>query len=385
MRTARLTGDKIFLGLIAFLLFFGTLMIYNATVVFAQNNFGEAYRFVFLHIGWVSVGLSVFCFFYKLDYKKLYYIATPLFFATLLPLGILSIIGVLRRAGLMTCESFIFTPCVNGVTRWFSINPSPLPQIPLLGTLGFQPSELAKFSLILFLSALLSTHSKTKANPFVTFILYTGLTSVLIFLQPNLSTAVLVFGIGSFIYFASGNSLKQLFLSIPVLVLLAAVLMMSSEYRRQRVLTYFGSNTDSASNYHVEQVNLALGSGGVFGKGLGQSRQKFNFLPEVTSDSIFAIIGEELGFVGTSLFILLFTYFLYRGFKIAKASTDDFGMLLGVGIMAWLGIQYSINVSAMVGLIPLTGVPLPLVSYGGSSTIFVLAGLGIVAQISKHK
>ena len=161
--------------------------------------------------------------------------------------------------------------------------------------------------------------------------------------------------------------------------------MMSSEYRRQRVLTYFGSNTDSASNYHVEQVNLALGSGGVFGKGLGQSRQKFNFLPEVTSDSIFAIIGEELGFVGTSLFILLFTYFLYRGFKIAKASTDDFGMLLGVGIMAWLGIQYSINVSAMVGLIPLTGVPLPLVSYGGSSTIFVLAGLGIVAQISKHK
>jgi cell division protein FtsW len=385
MRTARLTGDKIFLGLIAFLLFFGALMIYNATIVFAQNNFGEAYRFVFLHIGWVSVGLLVFFFFYNLDYKKLYYIATPLFFATLLPLVLLSLIGLLRKANLLTCESFIFTPCVNGVTRWFSLNPFPLPQIPLLGTVGFQPSELAKFSLILFLSALLSAKSKDKVSPFISFITYTGLTSFLIFLQPNLSTSVLVFGIGSFIYFASGNSLKQFLLSLPVLFLLAGVLMMSSEYRRQRVLTYFGSNTDSASNYHVEQVNLALGSGGIFGKGLGQSRQKFNFLPEVTSDSIFAIIGEELGFVGTSFFILLFTYFLYRGLKIAKASKDDFGMLLGVGVMSWLGIQYAVNVSAMVGLIPLTGVPLPLVSYGGSSTIFVLAGLGIVAQISKHK
>lgn len=385
MKSARITCDKIFLGLIAFFLFFGILMIYNATVVFAQNNFGEAYRFVFLHLGWVILGLGVFICFYRLSHQKLYSLTTPLFFISLIPLAALSIIGILRRIGVMDCQSFIFAPCVNGVTRWFSINPSPLPQLPIIGTLGFQPSELAKFSLILFLSAFLSNKTNHKADPFKAFMLYTGLTSFLIFLQPNLSTSILVFGIGSLIYFASNNPLKYLLVSIPAMLVLAAILMLSSDYRRQRVLTYFGSNEDSASNYHVEQVNLALGSGGLFGKGLGQSRQKFNFLPEVTSDSIFAIIGEELGFVGTSFFLLLITYFLYRGLKIAKSSKDDFGMLLGVGVMSWLGLQYCINVAAMVGLIPLTGVPLPLVSYGGSSTVFVLAGLGVVAQLSKHK
>ncbi len=378
-------ADRPFLFLIGLLVLFGLLMVYNATVVFAQKNFGEAYRFVFLHIGWIAVGSLVFLFFYNLNYKKLYYLSAPVFFISLLPLAFLALVGILRRFGMISCESIIFAPCVNGVTRWFSINPPPLPQIPVLGTLGFQPSEFAKLALIVFLAAVLSSKAKQKASAFSSFILFTGVTSFLIFMQPNLSTAALIFAIGSVIYFASGNSLKNLFITVPVVLLLGVVLMFSSGYRRQRVLTYLGSNSQSSSNYHVEQVNIALGSGGLFGLGLGQSRQKFQFLPEVTSDSIFAIVGEELGFVGTSALILVFTYFIYRGFYIAKRTPDEFGELLVIGIVSWIGIQYSINVAAMTGLIPLTGVPLPLVSYGGSSTVFLLAGLGIVSNVSRYK
>jgi cell division protein FtsW len=379
------TADRVFLLLILVLTLFGLLMIYNATVVFAQKNFGESYRFVLLHIGWLLIGTVAFYVLYKIDYKKLFYLSFPFFLLTLLPLTLLAFVAVLRRFGVLSCDSFAFAPCVNGVTRWFSLNPAPLPQIPIIGVVGFQPSEMAKLSLIVLLASVFSSKSKNKANPFWVFLTYTGVTSILIFLQPNLSTAVLVFGLGAVVYFAAGKPLKYLLAAFPLFILLAVFLMFSSAYRRERVMTYLGSNTNKSANYHVEQVNIALGSGGMFGKGLGQSRQKFQFLPEVTSDSIFAIVGEELGWVGTTSLIVLFTFFVYRGLKIGKEAEDDFGRLLAVGIISWVGIQYLINVAAMTGIIPLTGVPLPLVSYGGSSTVFLLAGLGIVANVSKNK
>lgn len=367
------------------LTFFGLLMIYNATVVFAQKNFGEAYRFVLLHIGWLSVGSIVFLGFYRFDYKKLFYFSFPFYVLTLIPLGFLALVAILRRISVISCDSISFAPCVNGVTRWFSLNPEPLPQLPVLGTLGFQPSEMAKLSLIVLLAAVFSSRAKNNTNPFWLFIIYTGIIAFLIFLQPNLSTAVLTVGLGGIMYFAAGKPLKYLIASTPVFFVLAIMLMFSSQYRRERVLTYLGSNKNQSANYHVEQVSIALGSGGIFGKGLGQSRQKFQFLPEVTSDSIFAIVGEELGWLGTTGLIVLFTLFIYRGLKIGKNAPDDFGMLLSVGIISWVGMQYLINVAAMTGIIPLTGIPLPLVSYGGSSTVFLLAGLGIVANVSKRK
>ncbi len=382
---SKFTADKVFLLLILALTLFGLLMIYNATVVFAQKNFGESYRFVLLHVGWLLLGAIAFFSLYKTDYKKLFYLSVPFFVVTLIPLAFLALVASLRRMGVVSCDAIAFAPCINGVTRWFSLNPSPLPQIPVLGTVGFQPSEMAKLSLIVLLASLFSSKSKNKNNPFWIFLTYTGVTSFLIFLQPNLSTAVLVFTLGTIVYFAAGKPLKYLVASMPIFLVLAVILMFSSQYRRERVLTYLGSNENKSANYHVEQVNIALGSGGMFGKGLGQSRQKFQFLPEVTSDSIFAIVGEELGWIGTSGLIVLFTVFVYRGLKIGKDAPDDFGMLLAVGIISWVGLQYLINVAAMTGTIPLTGVPLPLVSYGGSSTVFLLAGLGIVASVSREK
>ena len=159
----------------------------------------------------------------------------------------------------------------------------------------------------------------------------------------------------------------------------------SSAYRKSRFLTFLDPSKDPlGSSYHIRQVLIALGAGGIFGLGLGQSRQKYEFLPEATTDSIFAIIAEELGFIGTSVVILIFLIILIKGLLITKRTTDKFGRLLAGGITGWIGIQTFINLGAMVALMPLTGLPLPFISYGGSSLVVVLTGMGILLNIAKH-
>jgi cell division protein FtsW len=201
-----------------------------------------------------------------------------------------------------------------------------------------------------------------------------------------MSTAVLIFLIGTIMYFSSGASILPLLASLPLLGFVGAGSILLSDYRRVRLMTMLGLSEDAelSVGYHMRQVLIALGSGGFLGLGLGQSRQKYQYLPEVSADSIFAIIGEELGFVGTVAVVALFALFVYKGYSIAKNAPDLLGKLLAVGITSWVGLQFFINVGAMVQLAPLTGMPIPLISYGGSSTIFCLMGLGILANISKY-
>ena len=201
-----------------------------------------------------------------------------------------------------------------------------------------------------------------------------------------MSNAVLVFLIGTVIYFVSGNSLRPLILSSPIIILTGILVMLSSAYRRARLFTLLGFSDGSVQEvgYHIRQVLIALGSGGLFGVGFGQSRQKYQYLPELASDSIFAIIGEEFGFVGTTLVILVFTYLIYLGYKIAKNAPDMLGRMLAFGITSWIAIQFFINIAAMTEIIPLTGVPIPLISHGGSGIFFVLLALGILNNIQKE-
>ena len=199
-----------------------------------------------------------------------------------------------------------------------------------------------------------------------------------------MSTAAMVFALGTIIYFVSGAPIKPLLILIPVVTLLVAGVIFISPYRRQRLITLLSGSDEDTSSYHIKQALVALGSGGITGVGLGQSKQKFQYLPEVASDSIFAIIGEELGFIGTSFLVLAFLYFVYLGFLISRDAPDLLGKLLGIGVSSWIGIQFFINVAAMTKIIPLTGVPIPLISYGGSSMVFSLMGLGILANISKE-
>jgi cell division protein FtsW len=382
------SADKTLFILIGILLLLGVVMIHNATVIYAQGLFGEAYRLVLLQIAWIAVGLVGFMFFYRYDYRNIEKIAYFLIVFSLIPLLVLGFLGALTRFGLLPCtDTVAFAPCINGAYRWVYLNPPPFPKLPLAGVVGFQPAELAKLSLIVYLSVQIQKNIKKGNTAFWIYLITGGLIAGLIVLQPNMSTAVLIFLIASVIYFSSGASIWPLLATLPALGISGLLFVLLSPYHRERFFTFSGETVgqDLTLAYHIKQIMIALGSGGLFGVGFGQSRQKFQYLPEVSSDSIFAIIGEELGFIGTALVVVLFVLFIYKGFSIAKQAPDLLGRLLAVGITSWIGLQFFVNVAAMTEIIPLTGIPIPLISYGGSSMIFSLMGLGILANIASQK
>jgi cell division protein FtsW len=372
------------------LLGFGVLFIANSTVVSSENVYGAPYHFAILQLAWVILGLLGFGVFYFTDYQRLEKFSSVLFLVTSFFLFALAVISF------FPCNSSTgFTPCINGANRWFYFNPGSLPKIPFIGVLGFQPGELAKLSLILYLAFRLGkgmkggtyeTKKDVSKKSFWIYLISSGLMAAFVLLQPNMSTAAMLFVMGTIIYFASGASLKELLILIPSLLVLSVLSIFASPYRRTRFMTLLSGNTDIdlSSGYHIKQILLALGSGGFGGVGFGQSKQKFNYLPEVASDSIFAIIGEEFGFIGTSLVMFAFIYLIYKGFSIAKRSKDLTGRLLAVGVSSWIGLQFFVNVAAMTKIIPLTGVPIPLISYGGSSMLFSMTALGILANIDRQ-
>jgi len=388
MKSSKYYTNKSLLVVIFSLLIFGLFIIYNSTAYYAQSTFGNPFRFVYLQTAWILVGLVCFIFFSNFSYKRLKAISFTLFVVSICFLLFLGFIG------LVLCRSpddagILFAPCINGASRWFYFNPEPFPQAPFIGVLGFQPSELAKIAVIMYLSIQLSKFEKRKnsgLDPFVVYLVTTVIFSFLLLLQPNMSTAVLVFMIGSVVYFVSSYPLWPIMISTPILGILGIILIFTSEYRRARLLTLFGITSGGGyeAGYHIKQVLIALGSGGLFGLGFGQSRQKYQYLPEVASDSIFAIIGEEFGFIGTSVVILAFGYLIYLGLSISKKAPDMLGRMLAVGITSWIGLQFFINIAAMTKLMPLTGMPIPLISYGGSSMVFTLMGLGILRNIQKQ-
>lgn len=383
LRKTDISGRNFFIAVVSFLLF-GLLMIADSTSISSKNLYGDPYRFVILQATWSVIGLIAFYIFYRIDYRGLQKVSRSLFLFNLTALVVLAVVG------LMPCSMSIpFSPCVNGANRWLYLNPPPLPPIPFLGVLGFQPGELAKLSVIVYLSSQLSLiFQKDKSvkgkNPFEVYLKITVLTAGLIILQPNMSTAAMVFILGTIIYFVSRAPLKPILITIPIFLVLAVLVILSSPYRLARLKAMISGEDGSESSYHVKQALVALGSGGVSGVGFGQSKQKYQYLPEVASDSIFAIIGEEFGFIGTVIVVLAYALFIFKGFRIAKRSQDMFGKLVSIGISSWLGIQFFVNVASMTKLIPMTGVPIPLISYGGSSLVFSLIGLGILANVQKN-
>ncbi|MFH1289374.1 MAG: FtsW/RodA/SpoVE family cell cycle protein, partial [Patescibacteria group bacterium] len=247
--------------------------------------------------------------------------------------------------------------------------------------ISFQPAELAKLAFIIYLSAFFS-----KKKAFLPFAVLTCVLVALIMLQPDLGTAVILTVSGLIIYFVSGASIVLLAGVSLVGFASALVMILLSSYRKQRLLTFFNPDKDPlGASYHLRQILLALGSGGLFGLGLGQSRQKYNYLPAATTDSIFAVIAEEVGFIGAAVVIIAFLFYIYKALMIAKQAPDKFGMLLAVGIASWIGVQALINLAVIVSLVPLTGTPLPFISYGGSSLVLVLAASGILVNISRQK
>ncbi len=250
-----------------------------------------------------------------------------------------------------------------------------------LGFLTIQPAEIIKLTGVIFLASIFE--KKIRFLPFL--ILVFGITLITAILQRDLGSTIVFVTTSAFIYFSAGGSIWHFLAALPVVTLGLVGLIFTSSYRSKRILAFLDPFSDPQGfTYHISQVLIALGSGGLFGLGLGHSRQKFEYIPEVSTDSIFGIIGEELGFVGASLVIILFATVVLRGFKIAQNCQDNFGKILAIGLTSWLGIQVIINLSSMTALLPLTGVPLPFISYGGSALVVNLTAVGILLNISKQ-
>ncbi len=347
-------GFQKILLIILGLLGFGLLMVYDASSATGAQTFNDKYYFLKEQVKWIVVGLTGATAAFFFDYRQLKKLALP---------------GIVISLVLLVC---VFLPGIGvrtyGASRWIN-----------LGFMVLQPSELAKLALIVYLSAWLTTREEGKL---MAFLMLVGLLVGLIILQPDMGTAIVLFLTAMIVYFLSDNQILGLISLLPLMILGGIGLTVRSSYRLKRLLTFFNSETDPlGASYHIRQALIALGSGGFFGLGLGNSRQKYYYLPEATTDSIFAIIGEELGLIGTATLITIFLFFFVQATKLTLKVADPFGKLLGMGIISWLATQTFVNLASIVGIIPLTGVPLPFISYGGSALVIELIGVGILANI----
>ena len=355
-------------GLLA-LLTFGVLMVYDSSVVASLDLDWGQYHFVVLQLIWVGLGLIGGLILFFLDYHRLRKLALPLFLFTFL----LLVLVLLPTP---------FSNVVRGSKSWLSL--------PFNIPVNIQPSELSKLALILYLAALFTHRSKAKAPKskkpnFWSFIVPTLLVAGLVVLEPDYGTAAIVAALGFATFFFGGGSFWTILLALPVALAGGLFLVLSDPGRLERIKAFLNPAEDPLGvSYQTKQILIALGSGGLFGLGIGESRQKYGYIPDISTDAVFAVVGEEFGFVGALAIVGLFMFIVYRGFLIARNAPDDFGRVLAASISTWVGLQVLINLGAVTNLIPLTGVPLPLISYGGSSLVVLLASFGILLNISRQ-
>lgn len=341
----------------------GLVMVYSASAIVAQDRFGDSSFFFKRQAVWVLLGTAAAMIAQRIHYEQLRRV-TPLFvLITLVVLTLVLIPGIGRIAG--------------GARRWLTIGPA-----------SFQPAEAAKMAMALYMARFLTARTadvQGLQRGVLPPVLLAGLMLGLIVLQPDMGSAILVGLVMAAMLFVGGARLLHLLgLSLAGAPILA-VAVLGEEYRRRRILAFLDPWADpQGMGFHIIQSLLALGSGGIFGVGLGASRQKYFYLPERHTDFIFAIVGEELGLIGTASVLLLFALFAYRGFRIARAAPTRYAGLLASGITAMVLLQAVVNIGVTTGMLPITGVPLPFLSFGGSSLVFTMIGVGILLNISQY-
>ena len=344
------------------LVFIGLVMVFSASAVMAKERFGSAYTFLFRQLAWAVAGLMAMALTMRLDYRKLKH-----------PAVVFSLLG----ATTILLISVFFLDRSHGTHRWFH-----------LGPLSFQPSELAKPAIVLFLAWFLE--AKTKAiddwrNTLLPALAPTSVFLGLIVFQPDLGTAIACAGITGCILFVAGIRLRYFGYAFLASLLPLYVLIFHVAYRRDRILAFLNPYSDpQGRGFHIIQSLIAVSTGGVTGLGLMEGKQKLFYLPEPHTDFIFAVTAEELGMVGALAVILLFAIFLWRGTRAALRTPDNFGRFLAVGVTCMIVLQAFINISVVLGLMPTKGIPLPFVSYGGSSLFVTLACVGVLLNLTKQ-
>ncbi len=346
------------------LVLLGLIMILSASSVSSFATYGSSFLFFNKQLLWAAIGLAGFVFFSRTDYRRL----KNKGYALLPFVGLLLVAVLIPGVGIVA----------GGSARWIGAGP-----------LAFQPSELAKLALILFLADVFSRKEESTlqdlSHTLLPFTPVLGLLVLLVMMQPDMGTTLVLSAIGLGMLFMAGAPHRYLFPMGLVGVGGAAALALSAEYRRERVLAFMDPWADPLNTgYHTIQSLIALGSGGWLGVGLGASRQKWSYIPNAHTDFIFAILGEEMGLLGTLTVLGLFGFITYLGVRIARSARDRFGMFVATGITIWIGVQALINIGAVTATMPITGVPLPLVSFGGSSLVVSLVAMGILTNIARQ-
>lgn len=340
----------------------GIVMIYSSSSIYAWERYKDGFFFLKRHLSFLFIGITLMLFIMAIDYRKLSKFSKPILIVALVLLGLVLVPGLGRE--------------VSGAQRWFRFK-----------FLSFQPSEFANLAIIIYVADFISRKGdlmKSFFRGFLPPICILGLAALLILMQPDLGTTVAISLVVLIMLFVSGVRpvyLVSMFLaSLPVLYLLV----FNVGYRRARILAFLNPWADPrGSGFQIIQSQIAIGSGGLFGAGLGHSKQKLFYLPAAHTDFIFSIIGEELGLIGTLGVIILFIIFIQQGLKVAKNAPDKFGYFLALGLISMLSLKAIINIGVSCGVLPTKGLPLPFISYGGSSFIFDLVSVGILINIAR--
>lgn len=355
---------KRWLEIITFILVvLGLALISSSAIVISYKNYGNNYYFLLHQIfPGLLIGIAGFFIARKIPLHLIRKSALPFLLITVILLIV------------------VFTPQfgldLKGAKRWVSF-----------WGFSFQPSEILKLSFVIYLAAWLEKRRdsiKSFVGGFVPFLAIAGIISILLIAQPDIGTLGIILITALAMYFVAGSKISYVITSFLLGTGAVYVLAKMAPYRLNRLVAFLNPDADPLGiGYQINQAIIAIGSGGLWGVGFGQSRQKYNYLPEPVTDSIFAISAEELGFIGAVFIILLFLLFCYFGYKISKNASTEFGKLLGFGLTTWIAVQAIINIAAISGLLPLTGVPLPFISYGGTSLVVALTSAGLISNIAK--
>ena len=342
----------------------GLIAVYSASFAVGELEYNSPYYFIARQAIWAVVGTGLLIFFMRTDYHQLRNLSPLLMLAALAGLAAVLVpeLGVNR----------------NGASRWIALGPLP----------PIQPSEFAKLALVIYVSAWLSAKSRdlsSFATGLVPFVTMVGLVAGLVMLEPDMGTSIIIILTTITLFFVAGGALSHLMALISIGGVTSAFLVVTGGYRADRIFAFVSPEADPAGKgFHILQLLIALGSGGLTGLGVGASRQKFFYVPGAHTDGIFAIIGEEMGFIGAIAVLLLFALLIYRGVRVMLNAPDNFGSLLALGITSWIGYQTIINIGGITRSLPLTGIPLPFLSYGGSALAATMAGTGILLSVSRY-
>ncbi|HTX58352.1 MAG TPA: putative lipid II flippase FtsW [Verrucomicrobiae bacterium] len=356
--------DTVLFAVVATLVGIGLVMVFSASSATAYADHGDVAYYVKRQLVWLAVGIAVALGVYRMDYERLRRPAPYLLLAATIAL----VLVYVPHVGLGA----------NGGRRWIGG-----------AALSFQPSEFAKLALVVYLSAMLAGRGDritSLAKGLFPLCIPVAVMAMLVLKEPDMGTASLLVFIAFAMFFAAGARLYHLGAVLAVTVPFAAISVLTSSYKRARVLAFLDPWKDPQNTgFHIVQSLLALGSGGLLGVGLGASRAKFFYLPEQYTDFIFSVLGEELGLIGALAVVALFIVLAHRAVKIAIAAPDRFGYFLTIGCTAVIVIQAFVNIGVVTSSWPVTGVPLPFISFGGSSLIVNLVAVALIANVGRHR